>query len=366
MGPPRHLSLLPALNAQRIAWPVPFADGLEILAGFKDRKVVVLASGDPFWFGSGSSIARRFRPDEWVALPGISTFALAANRMGWALQDTACFGLHAAPMSRMRSALADGQNMLVLLRDGAAVHSLTQYLRDAGFGTSTITALEALGGPRERICRFEAKDLDDSQSFEHPVCAAIAVTGAGPALPLASGRPNTWFDNDGQITKPPVRAMTLSALAPRPFDHLWDIGGGSGSIGIEWLLTHPSLRATSIEPRPDRVERIRQNALCLGVDRLEVITGTAPQALAGLDPPDAVFVGGGLSPELLDWLTQELPRNTRLVVNAVTLETEALLTSAQAVHGGDLMRVELAMAGPLGSKRGWKSAFPIVQWSLTL
>ncbi len=366
MAPQRHLSLLPDLTADRVEWPVPFVDGLDVLRGFRGRRVVVLASGDPFWFGAGSSIARTLDPSEWRALPGVSTFAYAANHMGWALQDTGCFGLHAAPLTRLRPVLAEGQRLIVLLRDGAAVQALAAYLRETGFGDSALTVLEALGGPRERITHTTAQALSGDTEFSHPVCAAIAVQGMGDALPLTSGRSNDWFENDGQITKPPVRALTLSALAPRPFEHLWDIGGGSGSIAIEWLLAHPTLRATSVEPRADRADRVRKNAETLGVDRLTVVTGPAPDALDGQPKPDVVFVGGGLGSDLLDWLATNLPKGTRLVANAVTLETEALLALAQAQHGGELMRIEIAHAAPLGPKRGWKAAYPIVQWSVTL
>lgn len=365
MGPPRHLELLPDLDAERIAWPVPFADGVAQMLALRPARVVALASGDPFWFGAGSTLAKRISPGEWRAFPGASTFSLAAARMGWPLEATPCFGLHASPLSRLRPALAQGQKIIVLLRDGDAVNQLANYLAGEGFGASSFTVMEALGGPRERITAAKANDLSDS-SFQHPVCAAIELAGDGAALPLTSGRPDDWFDSDGQITKRPVRALTLSALAPRPFEHLWDIGGGSGSIGIEWLLSHPTLSCTTIEPRPSRAANIRANAERLGVDRLNVITGQAPEALHDLPAPDAVFIGGGLSRDLLDWLSANLAPGTRLVANAVTLETEALLISAHAQYGGDLLRAELTSAAPLGPKRGWKAAYPIVQWSVTL
>lgn len=365
MGPPRHLALLPEIAARRIEWPAPFASGLERLLALKPRRVAVLASGDPFWFGAGSTIAQRVQPGEWRAFPGVSTFSLAAARMGWPLERTRCFGLHAAPLARLRPALAPGQKVIVLLRDGQAVRDLADWLTKEGFGESPMTVLEALGGPRERLTRGRAEDLPEI-AFQHPVCTAITIAGSGRVLPLASGLPDDWFDSDGQMSKRPVRALTLSALAPRPFEHLWDIGGGSGSIGIEWLLSDPSLSCTSIEPRADRAANIRANADRLGVDRLTVVQGPAPEALAGLPAPDAVFVGGGLSGALLDWLTTALRSGTRLVANAVTLETEAILIGAQARHGGELLRFDLSQAAPLGGKRGWKPARPIVQWSVTL
>lgn len=362
MGPPRHLALLPDIQARCVTWPVPFAQGIEELLSYRGQRVVVLASGDPFWFGAGTVISGRLGADEWRAFPGVSSFSLAAARMGWPLEGTQCFGLHAAPLSRLRPALAAGARLIVLLRDGAMVHDLADYLTQEGFGASTLTILEALGGPREHQSTLRADALPET-TFQHPVCAAVDVAGDAAVLPLASGRPDHWFANDGQITKRPVRALTLSALAPRPFEHLWDIGGGSGSISIEWLLSHPSLQATCIEPRKDRAGTIRTNADRLGVDRLRVVTGAAPAALKGLTPPDVVFIGGGLDATLLDWLTTQLAEGTRLVANAVTLETEALLLEAHARLGGDLMRLELARPAPLGQKRGWQAGYPILQWA---
>lgn len=365
MGPPRHLSLLPDLEARTVRWPVPFADGIELLLGFRGQRVVVLASGDPFWFGAGSVLARALEPHEWCALPGPSCFALAASRLGWPLETTACLGLHAAPLARLRPHLAAGTRLIVTLRDGASPLDLATYLAERGFGDSDLHVMEALGGPREKITRTLARAVDADTDFAHPLCVAIHVHGPGPALPLASGRADDWFDHDGQITKRPVRALTLSALAPRPGERLWDIGGGSGSVAIEWLLAHPSTAATSIETNPERARRIFGNAARLGVDRLRVVTGRAPGALDGLARPDAVFVGGGLSEDLLDRLVQLAP-SARLVANAVTLETEALLTNAQARLGGDMLRISLARAAPIGPRRVWASSYPIVQWSVTL
>ncbi|SEG27199.1 precorrin-6Y C5,15-methyltransferase (decarboxylating) [Jhaorihella thermophila] len=363
MGPARHLSLLPDLTAQRIEWPVPFADGLPVLQSLRGRKVAVLASGDPFWFGAGSVIARHFADHEWRALPGVSCFSLAAARLGWPLEATLTLGLHAAPLTRLRPHLAPGRRAIVTLRDGAAVADLARWLTAQGFGDTTLHVMEALGGPRERLRRTRAAALDGSDAG-HPVCVALDIAGDGAVIPLASGRPDAVFETDGQITKRPVRALTLSALAPRPGEHLWDIGGGSGSIALEWLIADASLTATAIEARADRANRIRRNAETLGQDRLRVVTGTAPAALEGLTPPDAVFIGGGLSDDLLSHLWATLPPGTRLVANAVTLESEALLARWQADKGGDLLRIELAHAAPLGPRRGWKAAWPVVQWNV--
>ncbi|MXQ09059.1 precorrin-6y C5,15-methyltransferase (decarboxylating) subunit CbiE [Alphaproteobacteria bacterium GH1-50] len=365
IGPPRHLSLVPDAGAERIEWPVPFADGLTVLDGLRGRRVVALVSGDPFWFGAGRAIAARYEPGEWCALPVPSTFSLAASRLGWSLEDTLCLGLHAAPLERVRPHLAPDRRAIVLLRDGDAVRDLARYLTGVGFGASTLHILEALGGPRERITPARADALPE-ETFAHPVAVALAVVGEGRVVPVTNGLADEFFESDGQITKRPVRALALSALAPRPGELLWDIGGGSGSISVEWCLSHPSLRAICIEPRADRAARIGRNAATYGLDRLSVVEGAAPEALDGLDAPGAVFVGGGLTEALLADLENRLSPGTRLVAHSVTLETEALLTGAASRLGGTLMRVEISEAAPLGPKRGWKASYPVVQWQVVL
>lgn len=366
MGPARHLALLrPAITCPMIEWPVPFAGGIARLMEHRGRRVVMLASGDPFWFGAGSSVTRLLDPGEWVAHPAPSTFGLAAARLGWPLEDTPCLGLHAAPLDWLRPHLAPGRRALALLRDGKAVAALAAYLVDQGFGASKLHVLEALGGPRERLrcVTAEAFALTD---ITHPVAVGIAFGGTGKTLPATAGLPDDWFASDGQITKRPVRALTLSALAPRPGELLWDIGAGSGSIGIEWLLAHPANRACALEADPVRADRARANAARLGVERLDVITGKAPDALPDAPFPDAVFIGGGLSEQLLDRLWARLPAGTRLVANAVTLESEALLALWHGQKGGSLLRIELADAAPLGNRHGWRARYPVVQWSVTL
>lgn len=364
-GAARHLALLGDLACGRAAWPVPFEDGIAPLLARRGQRVVLLVSGDPFWFGAGSVVVRELEAWEWIAHPVPSTFALAAARLGWPIDTTHCLGLHAAPFARLRPMLAPGVRAIVLVRDGAAVGALGGYLRDLGFGDSALWVLEALGGPRERVRETTAAMLDFSD-IAHPVAVGIVVAGDGAVLPTVAGRPDGWFEHDGQITKRPVRALTLSALAPRPFETLWDIGTGSGSIAIEWLLAHPTTQAIAFEADPVRAARARDNAAALGVDRLRVIDARAPDGLAGQPAPDAVFIGGGLSDTLLDWLCAQLAPGTRIVANAVTLESEAVLAAWQRAKGGDLLRIELADAAPIGTRRGWRAHYPIVQWSVRL
>lgn len=366
MGPARHLALLTdAFTCPAIEWPVPFVDGIARLIEHRGRRVVMLASGDPFWFGAGASVTRHLARHEWVAIPAASTFTLAAARLGWPLQDMACLGLHAAPLERLRPHLRPGQCVLALLRGGEAVAGLAAYLERQGFGPSVLHVLEALGGPRERI-RSARADALDFADISHPVAVGIDCAGEGGTMPVTAGLPDDWFASDGQITKRAVRALTLSALAPRAGELLWDIGAGSGSVGIEWLLAHPANRACALEADPVRAERARANALALGVDRLEVAIGTAPDVLPSGGLPDAVFIGGGLSDAMLETLWARLPGGTRLVANAVTLESEALLALWHGAKGGDLLRIELADAAPLGKRHGWRARYPVVQWSVTL
>ncbi|GAB1363857.1 bifunctional cobalt-precorrin-7 (C(5))-methyltransferase/cobalt-precorrin-6B (C(15))-methyltransferase [Rhodobacter sp.] len=353
-GGPRHLALAGAGDRGR-AWPVPF-DIAPVLA-VRDSKVVVLASGDPFWFGAGSLLAEALTPGEWRAIPVAGSFSLAAARLGWRIEDTACLGLHAAPFERLVPHLHPGQRLLCTLRDGPAVAGLAGWLVARGRGESRLTVLESLGGPQERIRSFAAAD-PVPQDIAAPVLAAIEPAGA-PGLPRSPGLPETAFAHDGQITKSPVRALTLAALAPRPGEVLWDLGAGSGSVSVEWALAGG--RAVAVECRAERLANIRANADRFGLShRLEVRQGRSADVVADLPRPDAIFVGGGFDAALF----ARLPRSARLVVNAVTLETEALVIALHALHGGDLLRIDLARAAPLGGLHGWQPSRPVVQWSL--
>ncbi|MEG3159084.1 precorrin-6y C5,15-methyltransferase (decarboxylating) subunit CbiE [Sphingomonas sp. LB2R24] len=364
-GATRHLALLPELTGEVVPWPVPFDLGIPRLLDRRGRNTVMLVSGDPFWFGAGTSVTRHLASTEWIAYSVPSTFALAAARLGWPLDDTACLGLHAAPLARLRRYIAPTRRALVLVRDGEAVAALARYLTELGFGGSRLHVLEALGGPRERI-RDMVAAATKFEDIAHPVAVGIAFAGTGAVLPRTSGLPDAWFEHDGQITKRPIRALTLSALAPKAGETLWDIGAGSGSIGIEWLLAHPSMHAIAFEADPVRAGRIQGNAAALGVDRLRVVEGRAPDVCEGQPPPDAIFIGGGLSDALLERLWSERASGTRLVANAVTLESEALLTRWHATKGGSLLRVDLSETVPLGTRRGWRASYPVVQWSVVL
>ncbi|ALG91477.1 MULTISPECIES: bifunctional cobalt-precorrin-7 (C(5))-methyltransferase/cobalt-precorrin-6B (C(15))-methyltransferase [Actibacterium] len=359
-GGSRHLELAQVRKAGR-PWPSPFC--VEPVLACRGRKVAVLASGDPFWHGAGGSLAAHLAPGEWQCFAAPSAFSLAAARLGWRLEEVVCLGLHAAPFERLVPVLAPGVQAICLLRGGTAAGALAAWLTDKGFGASELHVLEALGGGRERIRRVQA-DGFDLVGVVAPVAVAISCAG-GSGLSRASGLPDALFASDGQITKRPVRALTLSALAPRPGELLWDIGSGSGSIAVEWALAAPRARAIALEPRAGRCANIRANAECFGVaHRIEVVEGRAPDALAELPAPDAVFIGGGADGALFDRLWADLRAGTRIVANSVTLETEALLAGWHADKGGQLLRFDLAEAAPLGRMRGWDRARPIVQWSV--
>ena len=354
-GGPRHLSLVDA-GERGQTWPVPF-DASPVLAQ-RGQPTVVLASGDPFWFGAGGSLMAHLSPGEWTSHPAPSTFQLAANRLGWRLEEVLTLGLHAAPFARLRPLLGKGVRAICTLRDAAAVAELATWLRDNGHPNAGLTVLERLGGPHERITHGLPAD-----AIGAPVSAAIEATDSG--LPRASGLPDALFQHDGQITKRPVRALTLSALAPRPGELLWDIGAGSGSVGIEWLLAGGA-RVAALEADPTRAARARGNVESFGLGHRHHLTeARAPEGLDGLPAPDAVFIGGGASEDLLGTLWDLIPPGTRLVMNAVTLETEALVLDWSARRGGQLLKIELAEPAPVGRKRGWKSALPILQWSVT-
>ncbi|SDP92268.1 precorrin-6Y C5,15-methyltransferase (decarboxylating) [Rhodoferax sp. OV413] len=359
-GGPRHLALA-QVGARGRAWPVPF-DVAPVLA-LRGQAVAVLASGDPFWFGAGGSLAAHLAAGEWMAYPAPSTFALAAARLGWRLEDVACHGLHATPFESARPSLQRGARLLCLLRDGAAVNDFARWLDRQGWGASALWVLEALGGPRERIRNSTAAGFDLGDVVA-PVAVAVEVAGA-LGLPRSPGLAESHFAHDGQITKAPVRALTLAALAPRSGEHLWDIGAGSGSVSVEWCLAGG--HATAVEQHAARVANIRTNIHSFGLgNAIRVIEGQAPQALAGLAAPQAIFVGGGFNLALFAALQSLAPAGCRLVVNAVTLETESALAQLHPQHGGSLLRIDLAHAAPLGTMRGWSPVRPVVQWSTTL
>lgn len=360
-GGPRHLELVDA-GGRGQPWPIPFS--VDSVLAARGKPCVVLASGDPFWFGAGGSLSVHLARGEWTVLPAPSTFQLVAGHLGWRMETLTCHGLHAVPFEQLRGVLSPQGQMICLLRDGDAPAALAKWLTEQGAGAATLHVCERMGGANQRIRETTAAGFD-LDAIAAPVAVAIALSANVVGLPRASGLPDDSFAHDGQITKRPVRALTLSALAPRPGETLWDIGAGSGSISVEWCLAGG--RATAFELRPERVKNIARNIRDFGLaHRMTVVEGASSQTIENQTPPDAVFIGGGGTAALFEQLFATLPKGTRLVANGVTLETETLLATHYAEKGGSLLRIELAQARPLGGMRGWQPARPVVQWSVTL
>jgi len=363
-GGKRHLALASALirGAAR-AWPSPFDRAVDEVLAQRGRPVCVLASGDPFVYGVGAVLVREVNPAEMLAVPAPSAFSLAAARLGWALPETAQVSLHGRPLDIVRPHLQPGMRVLALTSDRDGPAELARLLSDTGFGASSLIVLEALGGKRERIrvttaAKFDLREIDDL----NVVAIAVKAELGARVIARAAGLPDAMFEHDGQITKREIRAVTLSSLAPRRGELMWDIGAGSGSVAIEWMLADPSLHAIAIERRPDRAARIRRNAAVFGVPGLEVVEGEAPEVLASLPKPDAIFIGGGAN-AALDAARSMLRVGGRLVVNAVTLQTEALLLARHATLGGELARLAITRADAIGGETGWRPAMPVTQWT---
>ncbi|APG92610.1 precorrin-6Y C(5,15)-methyltransferase [Sinorhizobium americanum] len=365
-GGVRHIELAACLiQGESEAWQSPFEKSVEAIASRRGSPVVVLASGDPFLYGVGATLARRIDASEIRTIPAPSAFSLAASRLGWPLQDVATISLHGRPLDLIRPQLQPGARVLALTSDGNGPRALAELLSESGFGQSRLTVLEALGGERERISRNIAASFALENIAALNVCAVEIVAGGGArVLPLAGGLDDALFEHDGQITKREVRALTLSALAPRKGELLWDIGAGSGSIAIEWMLADPAMRAIAIEASPERAARIGRNAGRFGVPGLTVVEGQAPEALRGLTRPDVIFIGGGGSDAgVMEAAIAALSSGGRLVANAVTTEMEAVLLAHHARLGGSLIRIDIARAAPVGTMTGWRPAMPVTQWS---
>lgn len=369
VGGRRHLALVrPILDdsrAETLSWPNPVTDAFPAILEWRGEPVAVLSSGDPFCYGIGSLLARVISPREMLCLPAASAFSLAAARLGWALQDTAQISFCGRPLAPLAPLLQPGSRILALSTDESTPDAVAHFLCERGFGPSRLHVMEALGGPRERIRSCLAGAFDIAAPDRLNLVAIEAVAGPGAhIIPLASGLPDGAFAHDGQITKREIRALTLAALAPRRGELLWDIGCGAGSVAIEWMLRSPANRAVGIEQDGARAARAACNAAALGVPGLTVVTGHAPEALCGLPAPNAVFIGGGAQDRhLLDGAWAALSPGGRLVVNAVTIETEAVLLDAYGSLGGELTRLSVQRAAAIGSRRGFRPAMTVTQWA---
>lgn len=363
IGGARHLNMLKAATAaETMEWPSPFERGIDAIKARRGAATCVLASGDPYLYGVGATLAAHVPPDETVCLPAPSSLSLAAARLGWPLQDCEIVSLHGRPFERLIPHLRPSARLLVLSWDETTPERVARLLVARGLGGARLIVMAALGGPRERIAQCRARDFT-RQTFDPLNLVALEIEDiATNYIPLTPGLPDEWYESDGQITKREIRAVTLAALAPWPGARLWDIGAGSGSIAIEWMLNHPRNRAVAIEKRADRAERISRNAAALGAPDLAVLTGDARDLMRDLPAPDAIFVGGG-GAAMVDAAWSHLPAGRRFVVNAVTIETQAALAERQARHGGDLVQIAVAHPAPVGSYHAWRPAAPIVQWA---
>jgi precorrin-6Y C5,15-methyltransferase (decarboxylating) len=365
-GSPRQLDLLPAaVAAERVAWPSPLLPALPgLLEAHRDRRVAVLASGDPMFHGIGATLVRMLGAEAVRVLPHPSSVSLAAAQLGWPLADVDVLSLVTAPVDTLHALVNPGRRILVLSAGADTPARVAGLLRERGYGGAALTVLEQLGGPGHRRLAGTA------DGWDHPGVDPLNVVavdcGAGPATSLVPGLPDAAYQSDGQLTKREVRAVTLAALAPVPGELLWDVGAGSGSIGIEWMRAHRTCRAVAIESHADRAAAVRANAAALGVPGLRVVEGRAPEALAGLPTPAAVFVGGGVTRDgVLDACLAALPAGGRLVANAVTVESEAVLAGWYAKLGGELTRVAVQRGSAVGGFTGWRAMMPVTIWSAT-
>ncbi len=368
-GSGRQLALVPDdVPAERVPWPSPMAPALaSLVTDHPGRRVVVLASGDPMLSGVGTSLVRLHGAGAVEVVPHPSSVTLACARLGWAVEETQVVSVVGRPVELVAPHATPGRRLLVLGSDGGTPAQVARLLADRGYGASRLVALAQLGGPAERQVTGTAADWPHAATDPLVVTAVEVVADPRTVpLPTVPGLPDDAYAHDGQLTKRDVRAVTLARLAPLPERLLWDVGAGAGSIGIEWMRVHPSCRAVAVESSAERARRIGENATRLGVPGLQVVEGRAPAALDGLPAPDAVFVGGGLTSEgLLEACWAALRSGGRLVANAVTVEGEAVLAAWRARAGGELVRLGVQRAEPVGGYTGWKPAMPVTIWSVT-
>ncbi|MFJ4351805.1 precorrin-6y C5,15-methyltransferase (decarboxylating) subunit CbiE [Pseudomonas sp. NPDC089428] len=360
IGSPRQLALLPrCIGAQRQDWPTPFS--LAPVLALRGEPVCVLASGDPMFYGVGASLARQVPAAEMQVLSMPSSCALAAARLGWPLQDVQVLSVVARPLAALNAHLYSGQRLLVLSNDGDSPAAIAELLNERGFGPSRLQVFEHLGGSTERQLTGTAEDWPDTEVAALNLVAIECLASPDTMrLPRVPGLPDSAFRHDGQLTKRDVRAITLARLAPHPGELLWDVGAGCGSIGIEWMRAHPACRTLAIEADEGRQGFIEYNRDALGVPGLQLIRGKAPEALAELERPDAIFIGGGVTREgVLPLCWERLRPGGRLVANAVTLQSELALAHFREQHGGELTRIHVAQAQPLGAFDTWRQALPI-------
>ena len=365
VGGARHLAmLLPDDPREKLLWKTPLEATVEQVIRRRGQSICILASGDPMCHGIGVTLLKRIPLEEMTIVPAISAFSLACARLGWSLAAVETFSLTNSPACVVGTAFYPGARLLVLSADNNSPEIMANLLTQHGFGKSQITVLERMGGAKERRIEGVAAtwQVTELAKLNTIAIAVIADPGTIPLSRIPS-LPDTAYHHDGQLTKQEVRALTLSALAPIPGQLLWDVGAGCGSIAIEWMRSHGRCRAIAIERHPTRLQYIADNAIALGVPDLKIIPGEAPSALKNLPQPDAIFIGGGVTTDaLFETCWNALSTGSRLVINAVTLESEQNVLQWHSQYGGELRRIGIQRAEAIGSFQGWKPFLPVTQW----
>lgn len=366
VGGERHLAMVNNGEAERIAWASPLSRTLDDIAARRGKRVAVLASGDPMFYGIGATLARRFPREEMTVVPAVGALAHACARLGWPETEVEAVTLHGRPLELLNAHMLPNARLVILSECGATPAKVAATLTGRGFGDSRMIVFEHLGGANERRVDSTAAAFSEARVADLNTIAVECRAAPGAVIrPRVPGLPDSAFENDGQLTKREVRAATIAALAPTPGALLWDVGAGSGAIAIEWLRAERTAQAIAVERDPARAARIARNALGLGVPRLEIVTGTAPQALAGLAEPDAVFVGGAVrNDDLLETCFAALRPGGRFVANAVTLEGEAALADFHTRHGGGMTRISVSRLEPVGPAHGWRALRTVTQLAL--
>lgn len=366
VGGERHLAMIPDGTARRLTWRRPLLETIDDIRAVSGQRVVVLATGDPFCFGIGTTLRRAFPEEEIVTIPAPSAFSLARARLGWSADETVGVTLHGRPLETVRAYLAPGQRLLVLSHDGDTPAQVATQLTDVGYGASTLTVFAHMGGPDETSVTERAERWSEAQVPDlNTIAVECRAEGRVKRFRGAPGLPDRAFENDGQLTKREIRVQTVSALDPRPGALLWDVGAGSGSVTIEWLLSERTCTAIAVERDTDRCARIARNASALGVPRLKVQQGAAPEALEPLPVPDAVFIGGGLAVGgLIETCWARLAPGGTLVANAVTVAGEAVLADWCQRHEGFMTRLAVSRARPVGRHLAWRPLMPVTQLTL--
>lgn len=367
IGPPRSLPKVRELDDRLVTWQSPLSAMIKQILSYRGTPTVILATGDPTWFGIGATLTAHIAADEFEIHPAPSAFSLAAARMKWPLQNVDCISVHGRPVEILHSHMVPGQRILALTSDATTVHDIAKVLKNRGYGESHMTVLNAMGGETQSRVEFLAQDYSSKGVGNLNTVAIDCVADhRAPILPPLPGLPDGAFVHDGQLTKREVRAATLAKLIPLSGQHLWDVGAGCGSIAIEWMRAAPRATATCFERNAARIEMIEKNRVALGAPGLKIVSGQAPGSLEGLDAPDAIFIGGDVgNHELFDVCWDALKPGGRLVANAITLDGETALVQRLDQHGGDMARIEVSHLDTVGAHKALRPRMAVTQWNVS-